>query len=127
MKKKGASQTGNSEQREIDENFTFMLNEAIPVSQGERKKYVSDIALFYNTVFKKKLKHFKGLQLEELAQIGRTELGSNIIRSNINCFELIGEWMETMSNEHVGNLEQMRQSFDEGNDIIKDLKDKYQN
>lgn len=104
-----------------DKKLLFILKESIPFSQSERKKYVSDIALFYQSIFKKKIEHFIGLQLEELAQIGRTELGNNIIRANINCFRLIDTWMEKMTNEHVGNLESIRKSLDEGEDFINKL------
>ena len=84
-----------------EKKLLFILEESIPFAQNERKKYVSDIALFYQTIFKSKLQHFIGLQLEELAQIGRTELGNNVIRANINCFRLVDTWMEKMTNEHV--------------------------
>jgi hypothetical protein len=123
MKKtsKGLPQLKNK----IQKDFLMMLDEAIPVAQNERKKYVSDIALFYQSVFKKKLQHFIGLQLLELAQIGRTELGTNIIRSNISCLRIIDEWFEERSNEHFGNLEEIRDSLSDGDLIINDLKKKY--
>ncbi len=126
MKKKSEGKP-QLEKKQIDKKLLFILQEAIPDTQNGRKKYVSDIALFYQTVFKKKLQHFIGLQLEELAQIGRTELGSNIIRSNISCFRLIDEWMEKMTNEHLGNLEEVRESFKEGEDLVNNLKKKYNN
>jgi len=124
MKKTGKGKP--QPQKNIEETkLLFTLEESIPFTQTERKKYVSDIALFYQTVFKKKLQHFIGLQLEELAQIGRTELGNNIIRANINCFRLIDSWMEKMTNEHVGNLEEARESFKEGEELISNLNKKY--
>jgi len=113
------------EEKEINERFLFMLEEAIPVAQQERKKYVSDIALFYQTIFKDKLKHFIGMQLEELAQIGRSEYGNNIIRSNINCFNLIDTWMKEKTSEHIGNVETIRNSLDVGAEIIKEMGEKY--
>ena len=102
-----------------------MLKESIPISETGRKKYVADISVFYASVFREKLQHFIGLQLEELAQIGRTELSTNIIRSNINCFRLIDEWMEKMTNEHLGNLENVRQNLEIDKEFISDLKDRY--
>lgn len=108
-----------------DKEFIFMLDEAIPVSQQERKKYVADITFFYATVFKDKLKHFIGLQLEELAQLGRSELGNNIIRSNINCFRLIDEWMVKIQNEHFGNIQEIRNSFTEDKGFINEIKKTY--
>lgn len=110
-----------------EKKLLFILEESIPFAQNERKKYVSDIALFYQTIFKSKLQHFIGLQLEELAQIGRTELGNNVIRANINCFRLVDTWMEKMTNEHVGNLESIRESFNEGEDFINKLHKKHGN
>lgn len=117
----------NQEEKQINEKLIFMMNEAIPTSQQDRKKYVGDVAFFYNTIFRKKLQHFIGLQLEELAVIGRTELGNNILRSNISCFRLIDDWCKEMLNEHLSNMNQVRQSFGEDKNIIKDLKDKYEN
>jgi len=107
------------------DQLIFTLDDGLPKEQRERKKFVADIAYFYNSAFKKKLQHFIGLQLEELAQIGRTELGSNIIRSNINCFRLIDDWMKDKSNEHVGNMEEIRESFKGDENIINELKEKY--
>lgn len=126
MKKTGKRTTQPQKNNE-EQKLLFILEESIPFTQAERKKYVSDIALFYQTTFKKKLQHFIGLQLEELAQIGRTELGNNIIRANINCFRLIDSWMEKMTNEHVGNLEEIRESFVEGEEFTNKLNKKYGN
>jgi len=115
------------EQLELKNKLVFMLDESIPKEQSERKKYVADVAFFYGSVFKKKIQEFIGSQLEELAQIGRTELGNNIIRSNINCFRLIDEWMEKMSNEHFGNLEEIRSSFKNNEEFISKIKQEYDN
>lgn len=115
------------EQLEFKNKLVFLLEEAIPKEQEDRKKYVADIAFFYGVVFKKKLQHFMGLQMEELAQIGHTELMQNIIRSNINCFRLLSEWFEQKSNEHFGNLEEIRNSLDGDVDFINEVKKKYDN
>jgi hypothetical protein len=119
--KKEKSKAQSPLKNRIDKNFALMLKESIPFEQVARKKYMSDIALFYQTIFKDKLQHFIYLQMEELAQIGRTELGGNIIRSNINCFRLIDSWMEEMTNEHIGNVEEIRKSFGESEELINDL------
>lgn len=113
------------EQLGIKEQLIFTLNESIPEEQNERKKYMADITLFYNVAFRKKIPHFIGLQLEELAQIGRTEYSSNIIRANINCFRILDDWFKERVNEHLGNMEGMRNSFDRDNQVITELKDKY--
>jgi len=107
------------------DKLIFSLEDSIPKAQSNRKRYVGDIALFYQSIFKEKLKHFIGDQLEELAQIGRTELSSNIIRSNINCFRLIGDWMELKTNEHIGNVEEMRGRSDTDKDFINNMKTTY--
>jgi len=124
MKKVSKGKT-QLEQKQIDDRFLFMLEEAIPVAQQERKKYMADITLFYRTVFEKKLQHFIGEQLNELAQIGRTELGTNIIRSNINCFRLIDDWFKEKVSEHIGNITEIRNSLDENESLSKELKEKY--
>lgn len=110
----------------IKDDFRFMLEESIPKEQNDRKKYVSDIAGFYTIVFKKKLEHFIGLQMKELALIGRDDKLNDIIRSNINCFRLIDEWCLEKTNEHLGNLEEMRASFDDDKDFISNFKKIYE-
>jgi len=112
------------QQLEQKNTLEFLLQESIPQEQTDRKKYVSDIAFFYATIFKKKLQHFTGMQLEELSRIGRTEVADDIIRSNINCFRLIDEWMNIMSIEHFGDLEEIRESYEDDQVFIKDIKDK---
>ncbi len=112
------------EQLENKNKLTFLMEESLPKEQEARKKYMADVAVFYGLVFKEKLKHFIGLQLEELAQIGRTELGCNIIRSNINCFRIIDEWMEEKTNEHFGNLHEIRESFQGDDEFIREMKEK---
>ena len=104
----------------------FMLEEAIPKDQTGRKKYMGDIPVFYTTTFKEKLKHFIGEQLSELSQIGRSVELQNIIRANINCFNLIDEWMEKCTNEHLGNLTEMRNSFENEKEFISALKKTYE-
>jgi hypothetical protein len=116
---------GTTQLKQNTKQLLFMLEEAIPVEQVARREYTSDIAFFYAKHFKKKLQHFIGLQLEELAQIGRSETLNDMIRSNINCFRLIDEWMEKMTNEHFGDIEEARKSVKEGDTIIKDLRNKY--
>lgn len=113
------------EQVKIKNDLVFLLDEAIPKEGTARKRYMADIALFYGTIFKEKLQHFISDQLTELAQIGRTELGSNIIRSNINCFRLIDTWMKDRTNEHLGNLQEMREKFKDEEEFINQFKETY--
>ena len=98
---------------EIKNKLVFIFDESIPEEAGKRRAYVSSVAGFYGTLFEKKIKHFIGLQMEELAQIGRTELSTNIIRANINCLRIIDEWMLKMTNEHLGDLNKIRDSYPE--------------
>ena len=104
---------------------SFLLEESIPPGETDRKRYVADIAFFYGSSFKVKLEHFIGMQMIELSQIGRTEKGNDIIRANVNCFRLIDEWCEKMTNEHLGNLEGLRNQF-EGDDFINKMKETYE-
>lgn len=113
------------EKLEYKKQLVFTLDESIPNDQNGRKQYMSDVAAFYALVFKNKIPHFISLQMEELAVIGRTELGSNIIRSHISCFRLIDEWMQKCTNEHLGNLNEARQSFNEDDKVISNIKEKY--
>mgnify|MGYP001174082629 FL=1 len=113
------------EQQKIENKLSFILDEAIPTNPTERKKYMSDCAFFYATVFKEKLKHFIGMQLEELSLIGRTEKGTDIIRAHISAFRLIDEWFKINTNEHLGNLEEIRNSLEEGEKLADKLKKIY--
>lgn len=113
------------EKLEFKNKFISLMEESIPKDQNGRKKYMGDIALFYSSIFKPKIQHFITEQLEELALIGRTEELNNIIRSNINCFRLIDEWMEEKTNEHIGNIEEIRKTFDNNEDFIKNMKSTY--
>lgn len=107
------------------ERILFLLEESIPEAQQERKKYMADCAFFYSTVFKKKLQHFIGMQLEALATEGRPVVSDQFLRSSISVFRLIDEWFEKMTNEHIGNVNVIRNSLDEDEKFISQLKDKY--
>lgn len=104
--------------------ITFLLEEAVPESQQERKKYVADIAFFYSSIFKKKLQHFIGMQLEALATEGRPVVDDQFLRSSISVFRLIDEWMEAKTNEHIGNVTGIRNSLEGDQAFIKNIKDK---
>lgn len=116
---------GTTQLKQNTKQLLFMLEEAIPVEQVARREYTSDIAFFYAKHFKKKLQHFIGLQLEELSQIGRSEVMNDMIRSNINCFRLIDEWMDKMTKEHLGDLQEVRNSFKDGDTLSRELKETY--
>lgn len=116
------------DQLAYNDGFVFMFDEDIPKDQSARKQYVADIAIAYSKFFQKKIPHFISLQMQDLAQIGRTERGTDIIRSNINCFRIIEEWMKEKTNEHLGNLEEGRNGFDviknPDDDIINKLRER---
>lgn len=116
---------GNTPLKTEEKKLLFILEESIPKDQTGRKKYVADIAFFYASIFKSKLQHFIGLQLEELAKIGRAEKENDLFRSNINCFRLIDTWMEKMHNEHVGNVQVIRNSLDDDKQFINKIKETY--
>ena len=113
------------ELREQKTNINFLLEEAIPIIENERKRYLGDIALFYSTTFKNKLKHFIGMQMDSLSQFGRSEKDNDIIKANINAFRLIDEWMLKKTNEHLGNLQEMREMFADDKDFINNFKNTY--
>lgn len=104
----------------------FILDDAVPKDQNGRKKYMGDVALFYTSTFKEKLKHFIGEQMRSLSKFGRgVGESDDVLRANINCFNLIDEWMEKCTNEHLGNLTEMRNSFGDGKKFISELKKTY--
>lgn len=119
-KSKGKTQLTTEKKRII-----FLLEESMPEQQQERKKYVADIAFFYSTIFKKKLQHFIGMQLEALATEGRPVVNDQFLRSSISVFRLIDEWMEKQTNEHIGNVNNIRNSLNDDNKFKEILKDKY--
>lgn len=122
---KGNGKTEPKNKDKDKERITFLLEESIPKAQQERKKYVSDIAFFYSTIFKEKIKHFIGMQLEALAQEGRPVVSDQFLRSSISVFRLIDEWMEKQTNEHIGNVNNIRNTLDTDKEFIKELNKKY--
>lgn len=105
-------------------SIVISLEELIPLSQNERKEYVGRIAVFYRTVFKDKIQHFISEQLKALSRLGLTSQEEMILRSNINCFQLIDEWCESKSNEHYGNLIEAKNQSDSVFDVISNIKEK---
>lgn len=107
-----------------EKRIAFILNESIPKAQQERKKYMGDIAFFYSSIFKSKIQHFIGMQLEALAIEGRPVLNDQFIRSSISVFRLIDEWMEERTSEHIGNVTGIRNSLEGDQTFIKNIKEK---
>jgi hypothetical protein len=103
----------------------FLLDEAIPKGETQRKRYMADISLFYSTIFKEKLKHFIGMQMEELSRFGRSREGDDFIRASISVFRLIDEWMLIRTNEHLGNLEELRSKVTDDKEFINKFKTIY--
>lgn len=103
-----------------------LFNEAIPKEQNGRKKYMGDVALFYSTIFKDKLRSFIGDQLNELGKIGRSERGEDLLRSNVSCFRLIDEWMEKCTSEYMGDLEDLRNRSSDNKEFSNNLKKTYE-
>jgi hypothetical protein len=110
---------------ELRDSIGFLLDESIPEEQTKRKRYMADISLFYGSIFKDKLKHFIGLQMEELSRFGRSKESEDFIRGSINVFRLIDEWMALRTNEHLGNLEELRNSHKDDKDFISNFKKIY--
>lgn len=110
---------------ELQKSIGFLLDEAIPKGETQRKRYMADISLFYSTIFKEKLKHFVGMQMEELSRFGRSREGDDFIRASISVFRLIDEWMLTRTNEHLGNLEELRSKFGDDKEFISNFKTIY--
>ena len=107
-------------------SVSFLLDEAIPKGETDRKKYMADCAMFYAMIFKDKLKHFIGLQMEELSKFGRSREAEDFFRANINCFRLIDEWMDKNTKEHFGNLEELRNNFEDNDEFISKFKETYE-
>lgn len=123
MIKKGEGKT--QPQKEIDKKLLFTFNESIPTNITERKKFVADCTFFYVTLFKKQIQFFRGEQLLELSKIGRTEELNNVIRANINCFNLLDTFFEKMQNEHLSNMNEIRNGFDNEKDFLEKIKKEY--
>ncbi len=109
---------------DVRSKIKYTLTESIPKAEQERKKYMSDIAAFYAIVFKKKLESMIGSQYQALALLGKTDREYDQFRMNINCF-LIEEWFEDCTNEHLGDLEEMRKAAGNNDDFISNMKETY--
>lgn len=107
------------------DSIGFLLDEAVPKGETQRKRYMADISLFYSTIFKDKLKHFIGEEMEELSRFGRSREGDDFIRASIEVFRKINEWMLMRTNEHLGNLEELRSKFKDDSEFISKFKTIY--
>lgn len=105
----------------------FLFEDSIPKEEKAQKEYVTDVAFFYQKILKEKIRHFIGLQMEQIAQFGRSEKESEFYRSNINCFRLMDEWCERLVNHHVADLEEAKEAQEDNETFIKNLKDKHVN
>lgn len=92
-----------------------------------RKQYISNVAGFFPNILKPQLLSMIIEQKNTLARFGLLERETDILRSNINCFQLLLEWGERCVNEHVGNIEETRQRARADQNIISDLRTKYEN
>lgn len=101
------------------------FEDSIPKDQTGRKNYVSQIAAFYGVIFKEQLRTMVGQQLQMLSRVGLTKQEEDIFRSNINCLHLINEWCEERTNEHLGNLQNLREQLEDSSDITSEIRDKY--
>lgn len=113
------------EELKMKKSISFLLDETIPIEENQRKIYMADISLFYEKIFKNKLKHFIGSQMSELAQFGRSEKWSDFLKASINVFRIIDEWMELRTNEHLGDLEEMRNRFQDDKEFINNFNKTY--
>lgn len=110
------------EKKESEEKrFKELAEELIPKEANARRNYMSDIALFYEKIMKDKIRHWISMQKEELSLVGRTPEQYEFFRACINCFRLIDDWLERCEREHLSNLHEKRQSFDEGSALIADV------
>ncbi len=95
------------------------------MSETERKKYVSDVAMAYVTVFKKQFPKFIFDQQQALSIYGRSKDEYDIFRCNINVIRLFEEWMIKMTNEHLGDLEAAREKVSETEEFTSNFRETY--
>lgn len=95
------------------------------MGETERKKYVSDVALSYINVFKKKFPEFIFDQQQALSIYGRPEKEYDIFRCNINVIRLFEEWMIKLTNEHLGDLEESRENVVDAQNLVAELRENY--
>lgn len=89
------------------------LEESKPQSAQEREKYMADVTIFYNNILKKKLAEMIREQQSELSRMDLSDKFTDIIRSNINCLNLIIDWFERCQVEHLGDLQNKRENQSE--------------
>lgn len=100
------------------------MDNGIPRKTTERKQYVAQVALFYS-VFKKVIENFIYLQHKELQIWGRSEKVYDFYRANINVFNLIDEWMQERVNEHFAYLQEGKTEQEKNEELINNMKHKF--
>lgn len=96
-----------------------LMDKKVPQSAQEREKFVTDVTVFYNNVFKARLAEMINDQKDELARMDLGEKMSDIIRSNINCLHLFKDWFERLEVEHLGDLQVKRERQEEDESISR--------
>jgi hypothetical protein len=91
------------------------------MGEDKRKKYISDIYIFYNNIFKNKLAELIQDQKDALSALGLPEKIYDIYRSNINCLHLFQDWFERCEVEHLGDIEEKKME-QEDESVINRLK-----
>jgi len=76
----------------------------------QRQKYISEIYVFYNNIFKDRINEMIQDQKDALAVFGLTDRESDIYRSNINCLNLFKDWFEGCRVEHLGDIEEKKEN-----------------
>lgn len=125
LKKENEELKEKIEELKVVRSIESLLKAAMPMEQGARKNFVSQVALFYTTAFKDKLAEMVGDQMKVLSKIGLTNQEENILRSNINCLNLINDWCNELTNEHLGDIQMARNGLEDTFDITSEIKDKY--
>lgn len=92
----------------------------------KRREYVHRVAGIFPDTLKPQLESMIQLQKNTLARFGLSERESDILRANINGLLLLMEWGERCVNEQLGNVEEIRRKQQADENIISNLKDRYQ-
>lgn len=120
-----AQEREKSRALEIQRSVLADLKATIPVGGEDRKNYVSRVAIFFPNTLKPQLQKMIYMQADKLVDIEANERLADFYRANINCLNLLLDWGEAMTNEHMGDIEEAKRNQESDATITSEIKAKY--
>jgi len=95
------------------------------MGETDRKNYVAKVSGWFPVDLRPHLQSMIYEQQKELARLDMGLEATTVLRSNINCLYLLIEWGDRMIAEYRGNIEEARRRSDSDQNIISNIKEKY--